>query len=279
MNKFYALLLAMATIFGLGACTPASQAQAPTVQQQEVAHAAEPVNPPNVVNAPLAELSIPEVEVTTTPAPVEPEPVYPVEPLPAQETTWEEYAPEYITYEPVTPVYAPTCEEQGLITAEDWSCVAPSFYAPTCEEQGLITAEDYSCVPASFYAPVAPVQPAAEVAQPVAAYTTTGVEWIDSEFTRTGQEIPAGVYFQLTNELNCGAEISVVGTGGCTYFLPDGTHYITVSPELAYTTAGTHVLWHEVGHAVLNTYDECAAEAYAHQFSDPNLWSYPSCQK
>ena len=71
------------------------------------------------------------------------------------------YAAPTVTTTPA-PAPSPTCEELGMITAEDYSCVVPTYYAPvpstpiattpaTCESRGMITAEDSSCVNPNFY--------------------------------------------------------------------------------------------------------------------------------
>lgn len=104
-----------------------------------------------------------------------------------------------------------------------------------------------------------------------------GLDWLSYELALTGAKVPENTYIQLTNELNCGAELSVARVGGCTHFLEDGRAYITVSPELEWTAWGSHILHHELGHVVLNTHDECAVETYAHQFTSETLWSYPEC--
>lgn len=250
MHKLISLIIALGAIMGLASCSPTIQGDAPTTVDN-VSIPLSDIFPPTTVNAPAVELDYVAPEVTTTPAPEAPEtPVYPVEALPETETEWEVYAPEYITYEPVAPVQ----------TYQTY--VAP--VVPVAPETVTAAPETVTASPEV-------------VAVDASTYQTTGVEWIDVEFDRYGQTIPAGIHFQLTNELNCGAVLSTSGMGGCTHFLEDGSRYITVSPELAYTPEGTHVLWHEVGHAVLDTVDECAAEAYAHKFSDPNLWSYPQC--
>lgn len=106
---------------------------------------------------------------------------------------------------------------------------------------------------------------------------TLGLDWVAYELALSGAVVPENVIISLTNESNCGAEISQAGMGGCTYFLPSGTTYITVSPALAWTAWGSHILHHELGHAVLNSHDECAVEAYAHQYTASTLWSYPEC--
>ena len=56
----------------------------------------------------------------------------------------------------------------------------------------------------------------------------------------------------------------------------DGGRYaVLISPELAYTAWGNHILFHELAHTM--GADECGAEAYAHQFETVELWSYPEC--
>ena len=73
MKHLTAIVLALATIFGLVACTPATKAEAPaTPAVKVVTPDAEPVNPPTVVTAPKVVLASEEVTVQTTPAPVAP---------------------------------------------------------------------------------------------------------------------------------------------------------------------------------------------------------------
>ena len=106
-----------------------------------------------------------------------------------------------------------------------------------------------------------------------------GMDWVRYELGRSGAPIAENITVQLTNDpaLNCGAELSTVGQGGCTHWLPNGTVLIVVSPALEWTAWGQHILHHELGHAMLETYDECAAESYAHGFTQIVLWSYPQC--
>lgn len=130
----------------------------------------------------------------------------------------------------------------------------------------------------------APVQASAPMSAPIADQVEQtpipqllGLDWLAYELALSGAVVPDKTYIVLTNELNCGAELSEVGMGGCTHWLEDGSFYITVSPELAWTAGGNHTLHHELGHVVLDTHDECAVEAYAHKFTTATLWSYPEC--
>jgi hypothetical protein len=121
----------------------------------------------------------------------------------------------------------------------------------------------------------APVEQVAQTPIP----QVLGLDWLSYELALSGAVVPENVVISLTNESNCGAELSTVGVGGCTHWLPSGVAYITVSPELAWTASGNHILHHELGHVVLDTHDECAVEAYAHSYTTATLWSYPECEE
>jgi hypothetical protein len=101
--------------------------------------------------------------------------------------------------------------------------------------------------------------------------------WAEATLAGSGVTLPANVSLVYSSVANCGADLSAAAMGGCTYKLADRT-VIVISPELAWTAAGSHILFHEIGHA-LGIDNECHAEEFAHQFEDPaNLvWSYPSC--
>lgn len=106
-----------------------------------------------------------------------------------------------------------------------------------------------------------------------------GLDWLTYELNISGAVIPDNVAFILTSDHvnNCGAKLSESGVGGCTTWQEDGTILIAVSPELQWSAWGTHILHHELGHAVLDTNVECVVEAYAHQFTTVTLWAYPEC--
>ena len=106
-----------------------------------------------------------------------------------------------------------------------------------------------------------------------------GLDWLPYELALSGATVPSNVTFMLTNDhvLNCGAKLSDAGVGGCTTWMEDGSILVTVSPELQWSAWGNHILHHELGHVVLDSHDECAVEAYAHQFTTETLWSYPHC--
>lgn len=124
-------------------------------------------------------------------------------------------------------------------------------------------------------AEVAEVAEVEDTTDPVAA--PASLTWYEAVLQYAGIELPDNVLIGLTNTHNCGAELSTVGLGGCTYPAgQDGTIVILVSPELQYTRVGEHILLHEVGHA-LGIKEECGAEEFAHQWSDPNYWAYPEC--
>lgn len=101
--------------------------------------------------------------------------------------------------------------------------------------------------------------------------------WVQLTLADTGMELPKGLTVKLTNERNCGAESSPVGLGGCTRHLPEGPE-ILVSPELAGTVAGYHILLHELGHAE-GIVNECGAEYFAHEWSAEGYWAYPECAR
>lgn len=129
----------------------------------------------------------------------------------------------------------------------------------------------------------APVAPATEPVQAMETMNVAGgmqapvalMTWPQVVVASTVIELPAGTTITLTNERNCGAEASPVGLGGCTRHLASGAE-ILVSPELANTVGGFHILLHEIGHATGIT-DECGAEDYAHEWSAEGYWAYPAC--
>lgn len=116
-------------------------------------------------------------------------------------------------------------------------------------------------------APVAPRVVSVEQAQ----------TWATFMLEQADMELPPTTALIFSNTSNCGAEISTAGLGGCTYTLEDGSHAVILSPELAWTQWGTHILFHELAHTV--GMGECEAEAYAHQFEEIELWSYPLCEE
>lgn len=100
-------------------------------------------------------------------------------------------------------------------------------------------------------------------------------EWAEATLAGSGVELPASASLIFSDVANCGADISADAMGGCTYQLVDRVA-IVISPDLAWTQAGAHILFHEVAHA-LGIANECAAEEWAHQFEDEPYWSYPTC--
>ena len=128
-------------------------------------------------------------------------------------------------------------------------------------------------------APVQAIEAPAEA--PVTAYVgdihEAPTDWVGQSLWEADIELSPNVIVALTNDLNCGAEASPVGLGGCTYTLDNGRYYVTVSPELAWTPQGTHILFHEIGHTL--GMDECEAEYYAAQFDTVEQWSYPECEE
>lgn len=101
--------------------------------------------------------------------------------------------------------------------------------------------------------------------------------WVRDALADAGLEYPDNVIFVFQNEDNCGATLSTVGLGGCTVPMEDGKFAVLISPQLAYSTWGNHILFHELAHT--EGADECGAEYYAHQFETVKLWSYEECKK
>ena len=130
-------------------------------------------------------------------------------------------------------------------------------------------------------APAPTVEPVAgaveEAVEEVPIPALLGLDWLTYELALSKAVVPDNTIISLTNESNCGAKLSEAGMGGCTHWLQSGTVYITISPELAWTAWGNHILHHELGHVVLDTTDECVVESYAHSFTTETLWSYPEC--
>ena len=103
----------------------------------------------------------------------------------------------------------------------------------------------------------------------------TGAQWIQ-DLVSVVDDMPEHVSFDITDVDNCGSAISPRGTGGgCTHH-ERGHTVIDISPSALFTASGVHIVYHEIGHA-MGIRSECKAEEFAHQYSDPNAWSYPSC--
>lgn len=128
----------------------------------------------------------------------------------------------------------------------------------------------------SIFAGLFPAQPMDTITNP--APISTEISWEQGVLNKAQIELPDNTNIYISDQYNCGSEISPDGIGGgCTYEAVDGTTVITVSPYVVGTPAGEHILLHEVAHAH-GIMDECAAEEYAHTFSDyPYIWSYPQC--
>lgn len=124
---------------------------------------------------------------------------------------------------------------------------------------------DYSYLaPANYFLPAFPESP---------------IQWIDDTLAASGIYPADNIQFSITDINNCGSAISPKHTGGgCTHHNLDGTIAIDISPSAIYTPGGVHIIFHEYAHAIGIT-AECSAEAYAHQYSAPDVWSYPQCQR
>lgn len=128
-------------------------------------------------------------------------------------------------------------------------------------------------------APAQPSQPAPQPSADPASFTLAPFKlastWVPEALADAGIPYPSNVTFLYQDENNCGAKDG--GLGGCTVTMPNGHYAVLISPKLAYTPWGNHILFHELGHTL--GYDECGAESYAHSFEDPAhlLWSYPEC--
>lgn len=126
-------------------------------------------------------------------------------------------------------------------------------------------------------------QPAQPVSQPTADPASFSLApfklastWVPEALADAGVELPENVTILFQNEHNCGA--TETGLGGCTVTRTDIDGYVVlISPELAYTAWGNHILFHEIAHTM--GANECEAEAYAHQFEAVALWSYPACEE
>lgn len=119
------------------------------------------------------------------------------------------------------------------------------------------------------------LSPLAYVAPKLAA-RQSAQEWAYLTLEDAGVKLSPNVTLEFTNEDNCGAKLSTASLGGCTHTTAPHTYTVQVSPELAYTAWGNHILFHEIAHTL--GADECAAEEYAHHFEDEPLWSYPACK-
>jgi hypothetical protein len=133
--------------------------------------------------------------------------------------------------------------------------------------------------PASQPASQPLAQPVSQVTSDPASFTLAPfglpATWAPEALSDAGISKPANVTILFQNEYNCGAEVT--GLGGCTVKRTDIDGWvILISPELAYTAWGNHILFHELAHTM--GAGECEAEAYAHQFEAVALWSYPECQ-
>ena len=101
--------------------------------------------------------------------------------------------------------------------------------------------------------------------------------WAQAMIESADMELTPNVNLVFSNSSNCGAEISTAGRGGCTYTVGPDQYVVVLSPELANTQWGNHILFHELGHTV--GLGECEAETFAHQFEEEELWSYPTCEE
>jgi hypothetical protein len=106
-------------------------------------------------------------------------------------------------------------------------------------------------------------------------YVPASTRWVEATLAAADFELTPNVAVVFSDTSNCGADISTVAMGGCTYATGANTYTIVISPGLVGTDSGKHILFHELGHTV--GMGECEAEAYAHQFEESPLWSYPNC--
>ena len=103
--------------------------------------------------------------------------------------------------------------------------------------------------------------------------------WVSATLSDAGMDLPANVAVIVTDTDNCGSQLSPAGTGGgCTVTLSDGTVSVLVSETAIDNGTGAHILFHELAHALYRA-GECDAEYYAHRYSAPEQWSYPSCAR
>jgi hypothetical protein len=103
--------------------------------------------------------------------------------------------------------------------------------------------------------------------------------WLADTLEEAGVVVPANVEIEITDEENCGSEISPELTGGGCTIYPVAKGDVTrvlVSPTALEDGTGAHILFHELGHALYQL-DECAAEYFSHNYSDADQWSYPEC--
>jgi broad specificity polyphosphatase/5'/3'-nucleotidase SurE len=128
--------------------------------------------------------------------------------------------------------------------------------------------------PATTNSPIATAAAPASDQRPTVTAAEATV-WAEATLAGAGVVLPESVSLVFSDVANCGANLSTAAIGGCTYRLAAET-VIVISPSLAWTEAGSHILFHEVAHA-LGISDECAAEEWAHQFEDAPYWSYPEC--
>lgn len=105
----------------------------------------------------------------------------------------------------------------------------------------------------------------------------SGMQWIQDLVSVVG-DLPERVVFDITDSGNCGSMLSPGGTGGACTHKEHGHTTIDISPSAVFTAYGVHLVYHELGHA-FGAGSECKAEAFAHKYSDANVWSYPSCRQ
>lgn len=133
--------------------------------------------------------------------------------------------------------------------------------------------------PSQALAQAPTASPLAYVAPKLAARQQAQV-WASLTLAEAGVKLSPSVTLEFTNEDNCGAKLSTASLGGCTHTITHlnapSTYTVQISPELAYTAWGNHILFHELAHTM--GADECGAETYAHHFEDEPLWGYPSCK-
>lgn len=145
----------------------------------------------------------------------------------------------------------------GLTSCAQETVQAPKAVATIAHETGDLANEDTSD----------PVPAPAPVSQPLT--------WAQATLAKYGVTLPSGAVIALTNVANCGADLSPLHVGGCTYPATASTPItIVISPEFEGTQWGEYILLHEASHALGNWTDECAADQFARDLTGMDYWAY-----